>query len=46
MYKDLAIHLGINLHRSTHKYTPLEEQAIFSTTDLHITMTDPRISDN
>ena len=46
MYKDLCIHLGVNLHRPSDKYTPLENQTIFSTTDLHITMTDPRISDN
>jgi hypothetical protein len=45
MYKDLCIHLGVNLHRPSHKYTPLENQTIFSTTDLHITMTNPRISD-
>jgi hypothetical protein len=45
MYKDLCIHLGGDLHRPSHKYTPLENQTIFSTTDLHITMTNPRISD-
>jgi hypothetical protein len=45
-YKDFTIDFGVDVYRPTHEYTPLENQAVVSATDIHLTMTNPRIFDN
>ena len=33
-YKDFTIDFGVDVHRPTHEYTPLENQAIVSAADI------------
>jgi len=45
-YKDFTIDLGVDVHHPTHECTPLEDQAIVSMTDIHLTMAYPHIFHN
>jgi hypothetical protein len=44
-YKNLTIDLGIDFHRPADEDAPFKDQVIVSAADIHLTMTNPRISD-